>query len=161
MKPIIVLLVAFAAAACSGAAPTPQVIYVTPPPTVTPPSVAPTAFPSPSGHTLTGTFALVSASWTYVDANDPSKGCHGTNGYSDFGVGMPVTVRDASGATIGTSVTVFDSVSVAAGCVMKFTVASVPDTATYLVAVGTRGSLQYSAADLAAKGWHVALSLGS
>ncbi len=115
--------------------------------------------PSPSptpGHDLSGFFTLYhSGNWTYND----KKECVGHGGYDDFQPGMPVVVKDQSGSIIGSAETVFLRVSATKDCVMSFDVPAVPDEPFYSVEVGHRGTVTYSAADMAGKGWRLELAL--
>jgi hypothetical protein len=125
-------------------------------------STAPTVTPAPtaSSHLLRGSFTLIGppSTWDYVDPKNPTDGCKGHGGFDDFGPGMTVVVENESRTVIGTSATTPGDASFTAGCSVLFAVA-VPDAAFYSVAVGHRGNLTYSAADLAAKGWVLDLSL--
>jgi hypothetical protein len=136
-----------------------------------------------STQTVTGAFTLTSTSlsggWT---------SCSGDGGYSDFGRGMNVTIRNGAGEIIGTATTRnltradlgdFDSTNTddldkystlelsaalaqlreGSRCTVWFeTEAAKADF--YSVAVGRRGELTYSAKELADKDWHVELTLG-
>lgn len=110
--------------------------------------------------------------------------CSGTGGYSDFGHGMPVTVRNEDGRTIGTSSTrnaplgtlaerlamnkeVSDAQAArrslrnieGQGCMVIFEV-EVDQSEFYEVEVGRRGEITYSHEDLLESDWYVELSLG-
>jgi hypothetical protein len=132
---------------------------------------------------VTGSFTLasdsISGSWT---------SCSGDGGYSDFGRGMNVTIRNGAGEIIGTGTTRnltradlgdFDSsdpedlddyskLELTAGlaklsegtrCIVWFE-AEIAEADFYSVAVGRRGELSYSAKELADDDWHVQLTLG-
>lgn len=121
------------------------------------PSPAPTATAAPSIlPTLTGSFVLKDATKIALNPNGP--GCIGTGGYSDVGTGMPVTVKDQAGVIIATGATAFDYIT--AVCALKFSIPNLPMASFYSIEVGHRGALSFSAADLAAAGWHVDFELG-
>lgn len=136
-----------------------------------------------STETVTGTFTLTSTSlsggWT---------SCSGDGGFSDFGRGMNVTIRNGAGEIIGTGSTrnlsradigEFDSAETddlnkystleltaafaqlrgSSQCTVWFEVEA-GKADFYSVAVGRRGELTYSAKELADKDWHVELTLG-
>jgi hypothetical protein len=125
---------------------------------------------------LTGEFALTDSSETIAEG---TSSCHGDGGYSDFGIGMDVTVRNGNGDIIATTDTeTLDEYADATGedpdemrtgvvlaygpewCVV-FWHAKVPsDEAFYEVETGRRGSLHYSRSEMRDKDWHVAASLG-
>lgn len=110
--------------------------------------------------------------------------CSGTGGYSDFGHGMPVTVRNEDGRTIGTSSARNAPLGALAerlainkevpdaqtarrllrniegqGCMVIFEV-EVDESEFYEVEVGRRGEITYSHEDLLESDWYVELSLG-
>jgi hypothetical protein len=165
-------------AGCSAAAtpaptappqPTPQIIYVTAPPA---PSVAqPTPIivyvtPAPSSaaptHDLNGTISLFLPTAYGTTFTAAGETCQGVNGYNDIAKGAPVTAKDGSGTVIGTGqLTETGHVDAALGCVLPFVLAGLPDAPFYTLEVSHRGPVTYSRADLAAKGWNVALTLGS
>jgi hypothetical protein len=75
---------------------------------------------------------------------------------------MPVVVKDQTGSIVATAplgTPLFDGPT--QGCVASFTVENVPDAPFYSIEVGHRGAITYSNADLAAKDWHVDLTLGA
>lgn len=167
---IVALLAAGCQAVAAPSAPpaaTPQIIYVTAPPVPlaqpTPIIVYVTPEPAPSGtvHALTGTFSLrvTSQNWTVTsDRNGKTVDCRGLNGYADFRAGMPVVAKDQAGAIVATAATEFAKVD-GSDCVLKFAL-TVPDAPFYSLEAGHRGAITYSRADLDAKGWKVALTLG-
>ena len=119
------------------------------------PGVSPS--PTVTTNTLLGSFEL-------HGANAFTKGgptCEGTGGDDDIAVGAQITVKDEAGAIIATgalgSGTSTTNVTV---CTFHFTVADVPDVAFYSIEVSHRGELTYSAAEMAAKNWQVAFTLG-
>jgi len=122
---------------------------------------APAASAQPSlSREIHGTFRLSNG-----EEPDRTEGCSGTGGYSDVRVGTDVVVRDAAGTIIGTSSLTVDADgpepagSGAYQCGFAFVV-SVPESAFYTVAVGKRGELTFSKAELEAKGWTVGFELG-
>ncbi len=130
--------------------------------------------------------------YTLFDDEDVSGvlgDCEGTGGYSDFGSGSDVKVRDADGTIIGSSTLedpsdldelyerllelddsftgvaeVEDSLRELSGsvCSLVFDV-TVPDTEQYEVVVGAgnRGSQTYSKEDLEATNWLISITLGT
>lgn len=117
------------------------------------------AGPSP-GHTLAGTVTIrFSDHWTYVDWNDPTKGCVGIGDFTDIGPGVDVVVRDQANTVIGSAKTTFQAID-KGDCRLGFTVPSVPDASFYWITVAGRNATTYSKADLASKGWAVALTFG-
>lgn len=158
------LLALLLVAGCGAAAPTPQIIYVTPPPGAlpTPIIVNITPEPPPSGtvHSLTGTFTLVRGDGVSSNFGGNGSSCHGTGGYSDFQDGMTVVVKDQAGTIVATGAT--DTAAVSAGnCVMRFSIPSIPDATFYSVEIGHRGAVTYSRADMETRGWKLDLTLGS
>lgn len=132
-----------------------------------------------SPQTLTGSFTLFAD-----DIDGDWETCSGTGGYSDFGAGMNVTIRDGDGSIIATSSTrhlttgdeadedvededrtaLHDAarwakVSEGLTCVVWFDT-EVDDAEFYAVQVGRRGELTYSADELAEDGWNVEMTLG-
>lgn len=128
-------------------------------------TVTPSASPLP---TLTGTFVLSSSERM---AAGPNGTCRGSGGYSDIVPGMPVTVKDQAGTIIATGAANFDgsaptatwtaSLGVVNLCDLKFEIDNLPVATFYSIEVGHRGALSFSAADLAAAGWHVDFTLGT
>jgi hypothetical protein len=129
--------------------------------------------------TIRGNFELVDSG-----VSGEIDDCHGTDGFSDFGPGMNVTVKDSAGAIIGTASTrnagievlseyihaadpVGGDQSVASlreygdvTCVVIFDVEVEPSD-FYAIEVGSRGELTYSAEELEAADHAVALTLGT
>lgn len=113
--------------------------------------------------TITGTFTLVAD--PKLDASQAGRPCSGSGGYSDFGSGMNVTIRDGSGTIIATTNTTdaewvqLDQVG-GVWCRTSFeTTADIVDY--YTIAIGRRGELSYSFDELKAANFEVALTLGS
>lgn len=107
-------------------------------------------------HALGGDFLLTdtAASWTL------DQPCSGSGGYSDIQPGLGVTVSDGAGKVIGTG-------SLGAGvadsdttCSFPIAVPAVPQVDFYKVAVGHRGEITQSKAELKANAWQVEFTLG-
>jgi hypothetical protein len=106
-------------------------------------------------HDITGTFTLSDS-----DVDWSASSCSGTGGYSDITEGLGVTVKDGDGKTIATGRLVDDPKgSSASRCHYTFTVAA-PESDFYAIAVGRRGELTYSKAELEQQGWEVGFVLG-
>lgn len=105
---------------------------------------------------ITGTFTLTDADVLY---NPSHETCTGTGGYGDIAVGTDVVVRDGTGTIVGAGRLAWSPASAIGSCVFTFAV-PVKDTDFYSIEVSHRGDLTYSKADLAARGWAVAASLG-
>ena len=112
--------------------------------------------------TITGTFTLIAD--PRLDTSAEGQPCSGSGGYSDFGSGMNVTVRDDAGSIIATTnsdTAEWVQISGVGGlwCRTAFEVdADIVDF--YSIAVGRRGELSYSFDDLQAADFHVELTLG-
>lgn len=135
------------------------------------------------GLTLTGAFTLSDTE----SVSGTAEACSGTGGYSDFGPGMNVTIRNGSGAIIASANTtsldaderfgseeetetedgdepmspkeLADSMFEFLGCTVVFEV-DVPSEEFYEIEVGKRGELSYSRQELEEKDWDVSLTLG-
>jgi hypothetical protein len=106
-------------------------------------------------HAITGSLTLYD--------NDLNDACSPGLGYNDISAGTSVTVKNQSGAVIGTGALgagtyASDGLS---SCEFPFTVSGVPGARFYTVEVSHRGGMTYSAADLAAKSYKVDVSLGT
>ena len=122
-------------------------------------SVGPTPSPTPKQGTITGNMTL-------IDSGNDRSGtiCSGTGGYSDFGPGMNVVVKNEKGEIIGTSVTEpgpVPSEFAVVTCTVSFSVEELPRAKFYEIEVGRRGALTYSYEELEGMDWHLELSLGS
>lgn len=114
--------------------------------------------PEPT-RTLTGAVTLMQSD--QVRRTDTS--CVGTGGYNDIGPGLSVTVRDESDDIVGVGELAYqppEGPVPPRRCDYIFTVDELPAAPFYQVEVGERGSLDFSADDLGAQGWHVELTLG-
>ncbi len=118
----------------------------------TPAAVTKAAPASPPA--IHGTFTL----WAATPQPDA---CAPRSEAPDIRAGAMVSVRDGAGAVLATS-RLARGVADASkrGCVFPFTVAGIPQAATYSVSVGGRAGLAYPRAALTANGWQVALNLG-
>lgn len=143
MRGIIVAL-AFLVAACGGTAPTP--------------TASPTAAPTTAPHAITGTVTLHDKALVGFFAVDGQK-CWGIGGYDDLVPGGTVTVRDAEGVIVGTG-TLGDGARNVYDCTFPFTVADVPASSFYTVAITHRDPITYKATDISAAGWQVAIGVG-
>jgi hypothetical protein len=117
-----------------------------------------TAFLRPETHTMTVSLSLVDTDDSYLDAGDS---CTGSGGYDDIGPGTRGVVSDESGTTLQTG-TLSDGTYDGYACVFEFVVEDLPKARYYQIELGreTRGTLQYSLAELDRQGWHVELNLG-
>lgn len=112
--------------------------------------------------TITGGFLLVADPRLQTDQEGQS--CSGSGGYSDFGNGMNVTVRDGTGSIIASTSTVdaqWVSIDGVGGlwCRTSFeTTAEIVDF--YAIPVGRRGELSCSFDELKDRDHHVELTLG-
>lgn len=115
--------------------------------------------PKPEAYAIKGKMTLVDS-----DLGGSDENCYGTGGYSDIQSGMPVTIKDGSGAIIATgdvgigskpAESQYSSVQ----CMFSFSVGNIPKADFYQVQVGRRGVLNYSFAEIQQKNWEIALSL--
>jgi hypothetical protein len=156
----------FVAGCSAAAAPTPQIIYVTPPPSSPAPVPTPIVIyvtPAPTAsavaHVLDGTVALSDPNgWTYVTSGNQSL-CQVQDGFSDLAVGAPITVKDQAGTIIGTGSFAMGTYANGA-CAVPFHVDGLPDAPFYSLEIGRRPALAYSRADLESHGWKLDLTLG-
>lgn len=159
---VLAAVLALSAGACGGVAapagsqPTPQIITVL----VTPVPQSPSAKPSPSAapseaetHRVVGELVLHGA------GTSGSRPCAGEGGYSDVQGGMPITVRDAGGTVIGSASLGNGSTNTAGACRFSIDV-TVPRSDFYTFALGRRGEISYSYAEMTEQGWHVYFTLG-
>lgn len=139
MRASLLLIAALLVAGCGGPAAT----------------IAPTAAPTAEVYTLTGTFTLKSSSNAGSNLD-----CHGTGGFDDIKGGLDVVVRDQSHTILAASTLGPGKKNVGATeCAFAFTVPNVPRATFYSVAVGHRGELTYSFAEMVSNGWVVAFTL--
>lgn len=145
MRGLLVLAVALVVGGCSAAA--------TPAPT-----------PSPTPLKVTGTLVLtdknVNINYEMVPGGSGRATCSGTGGYSDIKIDAQVLIKDEAGKTVGAGPLLLDPIRTGGTrCAYTF---SIPISAAsfYAISIGGRAGPTYSAADLAAAGYSVALTLG-
>lgn len=154
--------------ACAGAAPTPQIVYVSAPPVIQPTPLVvyvtpvPQSEPSatPASHVLDGTVTAVDPTMT-IPFGHGGGACasHGV-GFAGVESGTGVTVKDAHGmvigaAVLGTGVGVEDEKA----CAWAFVV-ELPTSDFYVFTIGTHGDFPESYAALAGAGWKLNLTVG-
>jgi hypothetical protein len=123
------------------------------------PAATPTPRPTSTApaHTMMGTFTLGPSS-SFIGGTDF---CRGTGAYDDIKAGAEVTVKNESGKIIGTSQLTDQPIRVPEDkCVLNFQVTSLPVADSYSIAVGRRGEMTYSYADMQKANWMVALTVG-
>lgn len=142
-------------AGCGAAASTPA-----------PTTPAPTVEPIPAPLVITGTFTLYDESGIRLaranSPGDPVTRCEGSKGYSDIKEGLGVVVTNEDGRTIGSSRLTHEGLEEIGDddfCALAFEV-TVQPAEFYTVAVGQRGELTYSHAELEAADWDVIATLG-
>lgn len=127
--------------------------------------LVPEAADEADGDQITGTFTLTDSEGFFGTWNS----CIGEGGFSDFGPGMNVTVRDGDGSVIGSwstrSLTNADDEAETARsldtwCIVAFEVELTDEADFYLINVGRRGEISFTRDELAAQNWRVELSLG-
>lgn len=134
-------LIAVLVAACGGPAATP----------------VPTAAPTATLYTLTGSMKLATAS-----IEGSNLDCHGTGGFDDMTGGVEVVVRDQANTILATGrLGPGKKNTPGTSCTFPFTVSGIPEAPFYSVEVGRRGALTYSFADMVGAGWVVAFTLGT
>jgi len=125
-------------------------------------------------HTVEGVFTLNDSDAFFANP----RTCSGDGGYSDFGPGMGITVRDGSGNIIGSGRTealpplgeIGEQGSLlqlmirladgeTSSCSVYFSV-QVADADFYEIELGSSGELSYSREELDAEDWFISLSLG-
>lgn len=104
--------------------------------------------------TITGSFSLTEGSHT---AGQP---CSGSGGYSDFGQGMNVTIRDGDGNVVGSGATGPAEGESPGWCVTEFEIEDIEIVDFYEIEVGRRGALSYSYEDLESNDFNIDLTLG-
>lgn len=115
-------------------------------------------------QTLTGSMTLREVNSLVM--GNLGGSCSGDGGYDDMRGGAQVVVRNAEGVPIATGqlapgkwVQLFEDVELLY-CRLPFRLEVPNDEAFYLVEVGSRGELTYSADDMEERGWHLELELG-
>ena len=124
--------------------------------------------PSATLRTITGTVSILGGGTAYTTVltkGSTTIGCATNDGYSDLAPGASVTIKDGSGSIIGTgqlqSGLFLTDTPLGERCSFAFSVSGLPDEPFYSIEVSHRGAVNYSNADLAAKGWHVDLTVGN
>lgn len=154
----------------TAAAPTPQIIYVTPGPTPSPtqtekaapptqaePTEEPTEQPTEASHTLVVVLTLNGEQGDIVRYDD---NCEGAGGYDDLFYGAPITVKDGSGNIVKTGSLSVGRFIDGFTCEWRGTISGVPDLDFYSIEVSHRGELAFSNEDLAGNSWIAEMSLG-
>ena len=113
------------------------------------------ASPTPSGHDISGTFAL------HAQRGNFAPNCAGGGGYDDIRSGMGLTLRDGDGSILGTARLGSGHASEDRKlCLFDFEFSDVPDADFYAVEAGRRGEQAYSFDDMEAADWKLALEIG-
>lgn len=152
-------------AGCSGATPTPQIIYVTAPPQ-TPtvvyvtPAAGSEAPASPITHVLDGTVTAVDPTMTIPFGHGGGACAPRDQPFAGVQSGTGVTVKDAHGvvigaAILGTGVGVEDE----RACAWAF-ILPLPTSDFYVFTVGNHGDFPESYTALEGAGWKLNLSVG-
>lgn len=103
---------------------------------------------------ITGSFALVEGSHTV------GQPCSGSGGYSDFGPGMNVTIRDGNGNVVGSGSTGPAEGQSPGWCVTEFEIENIDIVDFYEIEIGRRGALSYTYEELESADFNVDLTLG-
>jgi hypothetical protein len=111
------------------------------------------------GNTINGTFTLQGNSLADGNFIAYDGGCDGTGGYDDIKAGLQVTVSNEAGTVIANGALGTGN-ETGNGCQFPFKVERVPVAKFYKIAVGHRGELSYSHAEMKAAGWKVDFTLG-
>lgn len=176
------ILLALLVAGCSGTAPTPQIVYVTPAPTASPAATtaptpviiyvtpAPTVTPGPvssgaaggigAGLATAPPLRTITGTLTYLGdtVHDiAKKHCQGR--LAAIGPGGQVTVRNEVGTVIGIA-TLSDGTITDAGCVFTFSAPNIPAATFYTFDVAGIPGQPVPVAMIRDAGWKVALTLG-
>jgi hypothetical protein len=121
---------------------------------------------TPAGHVLNGEY-LVHGVYPHPPAVLPSTGspCSASDvGYSDIHPGTPVVVRNGGGDVVGRTTLGSGQLRVSGNfrsdCVYRFS-ARVRDEASYEIEVATRGTVDFTRADLEHSHWKPALTIGN
>lgn len=113
----------------------------------------------PTARPIDGTMSLTGRQ--SVNDNHKTR-CKGIGGYDDIREGAPVVVKDQAGTVIATGALGAGAYDINGDppCVFAFSVPAVPDATFYTIEVSHRGGLTYSYAEMAARNWTVAFTLG-
>jgi len=109
-------------------------------------------------YSIKGSFSLIDSR---IEGN--TNNCYGTGGYSDIQGGMSITIKNGTGAIIGTGST--ESGQRAKGgyasvhCIFEFTVDNLPRSDFYSISIGRRGESNFSFEELQKRNWTISLSL--
>ena len=134
-------------------------------------AVAASGAPS-AKHTLTGTMSVFAADnsqtleWlghmvTSTGEVQLGGACSTAGAYSDITPGTDVTVRDDTDKVVGSAFLAAGTLAMTTAkpvCVFEFTVTGIPDAKSYAIEIGQRRGVTYSAADLEANEWSLALT---
>jgi hypothetical protein len=118
---------------------------------------------APERHTLDGAY-IVHGIFSHRSYGAPCRPADA--GYPDIGRGTGVTVRDGTGAIVGTAALGGGTLrrSPLRGrdddCVFSFSL-TVPVKDSYRIEVGTRGAVAYARADLERTNWKADLTIGA
>jgi hypothetical protein len=126
-------------------------------PTSSPASAAPQAGPP---FTLRGLVTLIATNNLNYDIPNVGRGCSGQGGYSDLTSGRQITVSDATGKVIGVGQLSYGRAESEVTCRFPFEVKGLPAADFYGIELQRRGTLRYPIADLKARNWEVAFTLG-
>jgi hypothetical protein len=119
-------------------------------------TAAPEATATPSGatHTLTVVFGL-------YDSASVAAGCVSQGSYADITADTTLTLKNASGAVIGTKALGQPHQDNTAGaCIYTAKFTNVPDQDSYGLTLANHGDLTYSRSELQAKNWEADVKLG-
>lgn len=115
-------------------------------------------------HELTGSITLryPGCSGKTRISGDLGQDCQGTGGYSDIREGTRVVVRDGSGTTLATTSLAVGRAESDGYCRLDLEPVDLPRSDFYRISAGndSRGTLEYSDAELEALSWMLDLSLG-
>ncbi len=126
-------------------------------------SAAPAASESSESRTINGTLVLKGGEYPTTRST-----CRGSGGYSDIHSGAQVKVTNEAGFIVGTGFLGDGqpgedilNMDFAVNCTFPVTIPVVDEAKFYTITVGNRGGMTYSASDLEALGYEIALSLGT
>jgi hypothetical protein len=119
-------------------------------------------------YSITGTFKLLGLEDDQVGDSDFGTGtytvddsgnCSGTGGYDDVQEGVQVAVADEAGTVIATGY-LLTGEQTGDGCLFRFKIDDIRPAKFYKIAVGRRGELSFSHAEMEAQNWFVEFTLG-
>jgi hypothetical protein len=112
-------------------------------------------------HQVAGTFVVTDTSIYASGITAFGSTCEGSGGYSDLSAGVSVILKDENDKTISAT-SLGEGTGNSTVCTFKFTLADVPDNATfYNIQISHRGTVSFSHADMVKSGWTIGLSIGS